>query len=90
MYFKQKTLDGEWLDQAPEEYQTPGDPDYMMDDDEDLFDDEPKICGDCCHFCRCMDDLYTDRGVCGLVPGVKEHDDEMECYAPDKYERCHW
>lgn len=96
--WKEETSSGysgvNWLERAQElteEYKLTRDPkDLDIADPSEWECDEPKICGDCCHFCRCMDDLYQDRGVCGKVPGIKEHDDEMPCYAPELYERCHW
>ena len=79
---KQQTLEGEEL----EEELPPG---YPIEDDY-WEDEEPKICADCCHFWRSMDDLFQDQGVCRFSKRRKEHDQDMPCYNEDKYERCHW
>lgn len=52
--------------------------------------DEYKSCRDCCHFDRSMDDLFQHMGICEFSTVGDEHDEDMECYFPDNYKRCHW
>jgi len=85
---KQLRLDGMVWEEAfepqyPQEYP----PLYLEEED---WDEESKICENCCYFVRCMDDLYRHRGVCAFSTNVREHDEDMECYYPEKYERCFW
>lgn len=86
---KQLRLDGTvWEEAFEPQYWPKAEEIPPVDEDED-YEEEAKYCENCCHFVRCMDDMYQDRGICAFG-GAREHTEEMECYHPDKYERCFW